>query len=248
MTMAENLPPEGTPESEHSPKHVAIIMDGNGRWANERGLPRLHGHRAGTDNIRTILQASVEFGIKYLTIYAFSTENWNRPPSEVRGLFEIMAEVIRSETEDLHRNGVCVRHIGRAEGIPPELAQAIAEATAHTRNNDKLVLNVAFNYGGRAELVDAVRRMIQDGVNPDAVSEELIGRYLYTGGQPDPDLIIRTAGEMRLSNFLIWQSAYAEYYFTETYWPDFGREELQRALDAYANRERRYGRVLSSTC
>lgn len=248
MTMAENLPPTGAPDVERSPKHVAIIMDGNGRWANERGLPRLYGHRAGTDNLRTILKASVEFGIKYLTIYAFSTENWNRPPSEVRGLFEIMAEVIRSETEDLHQNGVCVRHIGRAEGIPLELAQAIAEATAHTRDNDKLVLNVAFNYGGRAELVDAVRRMIQDGVNPDAVSEDVIGRYLYTGGQPDPDLIIRTAGEMRLSNFLIWQSAYAEYYFTETYWPDFGREELQRALDAYTNRERRYGRVLSSTC
>lgn len=240
--------PEWKPDPERLPRHVAIIMDGNGRWANERGLPRLHGHRAGTDNVRTVLEASVEFGIEYLTIYAFSTENWSRPPSEVRGLFEIMAEVIRSETEELRRNGVCVRHIGRAEGIPEALARAIQEATTLTRDNHRLVLNVAFNYGGRAELVDAVRRMIADQVAPDAVSEELIGKYLYTGGQPDPDLIIRTAGEMRLSNFLIWQSAYAEYYFTQTYWPDFGRDELQRALATYARRQRRYGRVLTPTC
>jgi undecaprenyl diphosphate synthase len=235
------------PDLDRLPRHVAIIMDGNGRWANARGLPRLHGHRAGTDNVRTVLQASVEFGIKYLTIYAFSTENWNRPADEVRGLFEIMAEVIRSETEDLHRNGVCVRHVGRADGLPEELAGAIRDATALTRDNTKLVLNVAFNYGGRAELVDAVRRMIRDQVRPEDVNEDIIGQYLYTGGQPDPDLIIRTAGEMRLSNFLIWQSAYAEYYFTPTYWPDFGREELQRALGTYARRQRRFGRVLTAS-
>jgi undecaprenyl diphosphate synthase len=248
MTDSPGTPSNWKPDPEQLPRHVAIIMDGNGRWANERGLPRLHGHRAGTDNVRTVLTASVEFGIQYLTIYAFSTENWNRPADEVRGLFEIMAEVIRSETEDLHQNGVCVRHVGRTDGLPRELAEAIRDATALTKDNRKLILNVAFNYGGRAELVDAVRRMIRDGVPAESVTEELIGRYLYTGGQPDPDLIIRTAGEMRLSNFLIWQSAYAEYYFTPTYWPDFDREELRRALAAYARRQRRFGQVLSPTC
>ena len=247
MTDPAHATTAGTLDPDRLPRHVAIIMDGNGRWANARGLPRLHGHRAGTDNVRTVLQASVELGIQYLTIYAFSTENWNRPADEVSGLFEIMAEVIRSETEELHQNGVCVRHVGRSGGLPEELALAIREATALTMDNRKLVLNVAFNYGGRAELVDAVQRMIRDNVRAEDVDEDLIGRYLYTGGQPDPDLIIRTAGEMRLSNFLIWQSAYAEYYFTPTYWPDFGREELQRALATYAGRQRRFGRVLTAT-
>jgi undecaprenyl diphosphate synthase len=248
MTDQRSLSPEWKPLPEQLPRHVAIIMDGNGRWANQRGLPRLHGHRAGTDNVRTVLEASVEFGIEYLTIYAFSTENWNRPADEVSGLFEIMAEVIRSETAELHRNGVCVRHVGRTNGLPRPLAEAMHEATALTRDNRKLILNVAFNYGGRAELVDAVRRMIRDGVPDDAVTEELISQYLYTGGQPDPDLIIRTAGEMRLSNFLIWQGAYAEYYFTPTYWPDFDREELRQALATYAHRQRRFGRVLATRC
>lgn len=248
MTDTGTLPADWIPTQEQLPRHIAIIMDGNGRWANERGLPRLFGHRAGTDNVRTVLHASVEFGIEFLTIYAFSTENWNRPADEVHGLFDIMAEVIRSETEDLHRNGVCVRHVGRAEGLPPSLAAAIHEATILTRDNRRLVLNVAFNYGGRAEIVDAVRQMIRDQVPPEAVDEALIGRYLYTGGQPDPDLIIRTAGEMRLSNFLIWQSAYAEYYSTPTYWPDFDREQLRLALATYARRQRRFGGVLTGTC
>lgn len=248
MTTPDSVPRDWVPSADQLPRHVAIIMDGNGRWATARGLPRLHGHRAGTDNVREILEASVEFGIQYLTIYAFSTENWARPPDEVNGLFDIMAEVIRDETEELHRNGVCVRHIGRADGLPASLATAIAEATALTRANRRIILNVAFNYGGRAELVDAVRRIIRDGIAPAEVTEELIGRYLYTGGQPDPDLIIRTAGEMRLSNFLIWQSAYAEYYSTATYWPDFGREELRQALAAYAQRQRKFGSVLNSRC
>ncbi|HEX5415345.1 MAG TPA: isoprenyl transferase [Chloroflexota bacterium] len=246
MTDPGSLPPDWVPPADQLPQHVAIIMDGNGRWANQRGLPRLFGHRAGTDNVRTVLKASVEFGIKYLTIYAFSTENWQRPAEEVSGLFEIMGEVIRTETADLHANGVCVRHVGRSDGLPNALANAIAEATALTENNDRLILNVAFNYGGRAELVDAIRRMMADGVSAEAVTEELIGQYLYTGGQPDPDLIIRTAGEMRLSNFLIWQSAYAEYYFTQTYWPDFDREELRRALASYAQRVRRFGQVVQN--
>lgn len=248
MTTPEPLPSDWAPSSEQLPRHVAIIMDGNGRWATARGLPRLHGHRAGTDNVRAVLEASVEFGIQYLTIYAFSTENWTRPADEVNGLFEIMAEVIRDETEELHRNGVCVRHIGRSEGLPPSLRQAIVGAVALTHANRRIILNVAFNYGGRAELVDAVRRIIADRIAAEAVTEDLISRYLYTEGQPDPDLIIRTAGEMRLSNFLIWQAAYAEYYTTSTYWPDFGREELRNALAAYAQRQRKFGSVLNGSC
>jgi undecaprenyl diphosphate synthase len=248
MTETVSVPPDWVPAPDQLPRHVAIIMDGNGRWANERGLPRLFGHRAGTDNVRTVLKASVELGIRYLTIYAFSTENWNRPADEVSGLFGIMAEVIKNETAELHQNGVCVRHVGRSEGLPEALVQAIREATALTRDNNRLILNVAFNYGGRAELVDAIRRIIRDGVSAEAVDEVLIGKYLYTGGQPDPDLIVRTAGEMRLSNFLLWQSAYAEYYSTPTYWPDFDREELRRALYSYAGRQRRYGGVLTGTC
>lgn len=248
MTDSSCSSPDWKPDPEQLPRHVAVIMDGNGRWAHARGLPRLHGHRAGVDNVRTVLEASVEFGIQYLTIYAFSTENWTRPTDEVNGLLQIMAEVIKTETEDLHQNGVCVRHVGRLDGLPIPLAEALKEATALTKDNRRIILNVAFNYGGRAELVDAVRRIIEDHVAPEAVTESLISQYLYTGGQPDPDLIIRTAGEMRLSNFLLWQAAYAEYYTTETFWPDFGREELQRALAAYAARTRRFGGVFTSSC
>lgn len=248
MTDTADVPADWIPPSNQLPRHVAIIMDGNGRWANDRGLPRLLGHRAGTDNVRTVLHACVEFGIEYLTIYAFSTENWNRPADEVEGLFEIMAEVIRSETEDLHRHGVRIHHLGRVEGLPPSLATAIRDATELTHSNRRLVLNVAFNYGGRAELVDAVRTMLRDRLEAGTVDEEMISRYLYTGGQPDPDLIIRTAGEMRLSNFLIWQSAYAEYYSTATYWPDFDREQLRLALATYARRRRKFGGVLTGTC
>lgn len=248
MSTADSPPPEWTPTPDQLPRHVAIIMDGNGRWATARGLPRFHGHRAGTDSVREVLKASVEFGIQYLTIYAFSTENWTRPADEVNSLLQILAEVIRDETEDLNRNGVRVRHIGRPEGLPESLVKAIAEATALTQVNERIILNVAFNYGGRAELVDAVRRIIRDQTPADEITEELISRYLYTGGQPDPDLIIRTAGEMRLSNFLIWQAAYAEYYSTSTYWPDFGREELRQALLAYAQRQRKFGSVLDGTC
>jgi undecaprenyl diphosphate synthase len=248
MTDQSVVSVDWVPTPEQLPAHVAIIMDGNGRWANERGLPRLYGHRAGTDNVRTVLEASVEFGIRFLTIYAFSTENWTRPADEVRGLFEIMADVIRTETEELHRNGVCVKHVGRLAGLPEPLVDALREATALTCDNTRLVLNVAFNYGGRAELVDAIRRIIDDHIPSGSVDEDLIDKYLYSVGQPDPDLIIRTAGEMRLSNFLIWQSAYSEYYFTKTYWPDFGREEFRQALATYARRKRRFGGVLSGSC
>jgi undecaprenyl diphosphate synthase len=223
------------------PDHVAIIMDGNGRWAQQRGLPRAAGHRAGTDNIRPLLESCVEFGVKVLTIYAFSTENWQRPQDEVEALFSIMAEAIERETPELHRQGVSIRHVGTSEGLPADLAESIAEATALTKENRRITLNVAFNYGGRAEIVSAFRRAIAAGIDPTRIDEATVDRYLMTSGQPEPDLIIRTAGEMRLSNFLIWQAAYAEYYSTQTFWPDFGRDELLTALEAYARRERRFG-------
>jgi len=218
-------------------------MDGNGRWAQARGLPRLAGHRAGTENIRRVLQGCVEFGVKILTIYAFSTENWGRPKAEVMGLIRILGEVIGRETHELHRNGVQLRHIGRLEGIPESLQKKVREAIELTKDNDRLILNVAFNYGGRDEIIQAVKRIVQDQVAPDMITESLFSQYLYTAGQPDPDLIIRTGGEWRLSNFLIWQAAYAEYYTTPTFWPDFDKEELYKALLAYSKRERRFGLV-----
>jgi undecaprenyl diphosphate synthase len=228
---------------EKIPEHVAIIMDGNGRWARARGLPRLAGHRAGTENLRRVIRACVEFGIQYLTIYAFSTENWGRPQEEVRGLMGIIEEVIDRELEELHREGTQLRHIGRLEGIDPRLKEKVLKAIELTKDNDRLVLNVAFNYGGRDEIIHAVREIVADGVLPEDVNEDLIRRYLYTADCPDPDLIIRTSGELRVSNFLIWQGAYAEWYVTPTYWPDFGREELLEALRQYALRDRRFGRV-----
>ena len=223
------------------PTHVAIIMDGNGRWAISRGLPRLAGHRAGTENLRRIITASVEFGVKYLTIYAFSTENWGRPREEVEGLMRILEDVIDKELAELNKEGVQLRHIGRLERLDPKLQEKVLSAIDLTKNNAKLILNVAFNYGGRDELVCAVQRILQDGVKPEEVNVDLINRYLFTAGVPDPDLIIRTSGELRVSNFMIWQSAYSEWYVTPTYWPDFGKEEYRKALEAFAHRDRRYG-------
>ncbi len=225
------------------PYHLAIIMDGNGRWARSRGLARLAGHRAGTENIRRILEGCVEYGIKVLTVYAFSTENWGRPDEEVRGIMRILEHTLDRELPELHKNGVQLRHSGRLEGIPEELRQRVREAIELTRYNDLIILNVAFNYGGRTEILDAVRRIIERGVDPGRLDEDLFSQYLYTPGLPDPDLIIRTAGELRISNFLIWQGAYAEYYATPTYWPDFDKEELYRALLEYSRRERRFGLV-----
>jgi len=225
------------------PLHVAIIMDGNGRWARARGLPRLAGHRAGVDNLRRVLEAATEFGIRYLTIYAFSTENWSRPPDEVRGLLNILEDVIDRELQSLNKNGVQLRHIGRLERLSPELQAKVHQAVEMTQHNERLVLNIAWNYGGRDEIVEAVHRMMENGVLPDDVDEDLVSQYLYTAGIPDPDLIIRTSGELRASNFLIWQGAYAEWYVTPTYWPDFGRDELLEALWEFARRDRRFGRV-----
>ncbi len=230
-----------TNQLDKAPYHLAIIMDGNGRWARSRGLPRLAGHQAGTENIRRILEACVEHGIKILTLYAFSTENWGRPSAEVRGLMRILEQTIDRELSELHRNGVQLRHIGRLEGIAEGLKQKVRGAIELTKHNDRIILNVAFNYGGRAEIVDAVQRIVENGVEPDRLDEDLFSQYLYTAGLPDPDLIIRTAGELRISNFLIWQSAYAEYYATPTYWPDFNQEELEEALLEYSRRDRRFG-------
>jgi undecaprenyl diphosphate synthase len=230
---------------ENLPRHVAIIMDGNGRWALARGLPRLAGHRAGTENLREIIRACVEFGIPYLTIYAFSTENWGRPPEEVNGLMRILEDVIDRELDELDREGVQIRHIGRLDNIEPRLQEKVQAAVARTSKNDRLVLLVAFNYGGRDEIVQAIRRMIADGVRAEDVTPELVSSYLYTAGVPDPDLIIRTSGELRISNFLIWQAAYAEWYVTPIFWPDFNKEELRKALWVYAGRDRRFGAVSS---
>jgi undecaprenyl diphosphate synthase len=216
-------------------------MDGNGRWAIARSQPRLAGHRAGVENLRRIITACVEFGIQILTIYAFSTENWGRPPEEVKGLLFILDEVLERELNELHKQGVQLRHIGRLEGLAPTTQQKVRKAVELTRNNQQLILNVAFNYGGRDEIVQAIRQMISDKVDPQQVTQELVSQYLYTAGQPDPDLIIRTAGELRVSNFLLWQGAYAEYYAADVYWPDFDKAQFLRALEHYASRERRFG-------
>jgi undecaprenyl diphosphate synthase len=225
------------------PQHVAIIMDGNGRWALKRGLPRLAGHKAGTENLRRIIKACVEFGVGYLTIYAFSTENWGRPREEVIGLMRILEDVIDKELNELNEQGVQIRHLGRLDQLAPALQEKVMDAVETTRQNTTLVLNVAFNYGGRDEIVNAIQQMLRDGVKPETVTPELVNQYLYTAGVPDPDLIIRTSGELRISNFLIWQAAYSEWYVTPTYWPDFGKEEFRKALDEFANRDRRYGKV-----
>jgi undecaprenyl diphosphate synthase len=228
------------------PQHIAIIMDGNGRWAQARGLPRLAGHRAGTENLRHIIEACVEFGVKYLTIYAFSTENWGRPEDEVSGLMGIFDEVFERELTELHKQGARLQHIGRLDEVRPSLQEKVRNGIELTKNNDRLVLNVAFNYGGRDEIVQAIRSIINDGIKPEDVDEDVVSRHLYTAGIPDPDLVIRTSGEQRISNFLIWQAAYAEWVFPQTFWPDFGREELLAAIQEFGRRERRYGLVLQS--
>ena len=230
---------------EKVPQHVAMIMDGNGRWALQRGLPRLAGHKAGTENLRRVIRASVEFGVKYLTIYAFSTENWGRPPEEVKGLMYILEDVIDRELNELNKEGVQLRHIGRLEQLSPKLQEKVLEAIEVTKHNKRLILNIAFNYGGRDEIVQAIQRMMKDGVPPEKVTDDLVGQYLYTVGVPDPDLIIRTSGELRVSNFLIWQAAYSEWYITPTFWPDFDKDEYRRALESFAHRDRRYGKVSS---
>lgn len=223
------------------PRHVGIIMDGNGRWATSQGLPRLQGHQAGVENIRRILKAVAARGIEILTLYAFSTENWLRPKAEVQGLIALIDRSLVQELPELNRQGVRLQHIGELNGLKSSTQHKVQQAILQTRSNRRLVLNLAFNYGGRAEITHAIRRIMQAGLEADQVDEKTLSGYLYTAGQPDPDLIIRTGGELRLSNFLLWQAAYAELYSTETYWPDFDENELQLALNHYASRDRRYG-------
>ncbi|MDA8219764.1 MAG: isoprenyl transferase [Dehalococcoidales bacterium] len=225
------------------PKHVAIIMDGNGRWAQQRGQPRLAGHRAGVQNIRRVVEASAKYGIATLTLYAFSTENWGRPLDEVRHLMFLLEEALEKEAKNLHAQGVRLRHLGELDALPGGLGQRIRRVLDLTANNKTITLNIAFNYGGRAEIVQAVRRIVQDGLAAEEINEDTITRHLYTAGQKDPDIIIRTGGEMRLSNFLIWQAAYAEYYSTPVFWPDFDEAELLKALTAYSQRQRRFGKI-----
>ncbi len=225
------------------PVHVGIIMDGNGRWARARGLPRAAGHRAGTKNIRRVLRESFNIGIKALTVYAFSTENWARPKDEVDHLMRLISQSIQEELDDLDANGVRILHSGRLEGVNPRLQEEIRYAIERTKANDAIVLNVAFNYGGRAEIVDAIKKIMREGYSPDQVTEELVSQHLYTPDLPDPDLIIRTGGEFRLSNFLIWQAAYAEFYSTPVYWPDFDETELRKAVAVFQHRDRRFGKI-----
>lgn len=223
------------------PNHVAIIMDGNGRWARQHKRPRSAGHRAGTQNIRRVLAGFAHRGVKYVTIYAFSTENWTRPKREVQSLFRILGEAIGRETKALHEEGVRIVHLGQMENVPNNLQQAILKAQELTKGNAAITLGVAFNYGGRAEIIQAVRRILAEEVQPEDIDEVLFSKYLSTANIPDPDLIIRTAGEMRLSNFLVWQAAYSEYYSTPTLWPDFDEKEIELALQAYSQRKRRFG-------
>ncbi|MBI3744200.1 MAG: di-trans,poly-cis-decaprenylcistransferase [Chloroflexi bacterium] len=233
------------PQPGSVPRHVAIIMDGNGRWAQQRGLPRLAGHRAGTRTLRSVVETFSNRGVPYVTLYAFSTENWSRPKNEVQGLWRLLAEVIRRELPELHKNGVRLIHLGRRDRLNPKLMKAIDHAVDVTKDNRKLTLSVALDYGGRAEIIQAVQRLMHEGVQADAITDDAIASRLYTAGMPDPDLVIRTGGEMRLSNYLLWQTAYAEYYATEKCWPDFDAAEVDRALEAYAQRQRRFGGLKS---
>jgi len=236
---------EKEPPTMKIPCHVGIIMDGNGRWAQQRGLPRAKGHEAGTRNIRRISEKAHELGVKVLTLYAFSTENWSRPDWEVKALMRIFGETVRKEKKTILENNIQLHVIGRLEGIPGPLSSEIMSVVEQSAGNDGLKLNVAFNYGGRAEILDAVKRMLRDRIDPNKVDEELFGRYLYTAALPDPDLVIRTAGEMRLSNFLIWQAAYSEYYSTPILWPDFGPAEFEDAIQSYGQRQRKFGGIAS---
>ena len=216
-------------------------MDGNGRWAQRQGLPRLAGHEVGVKCIQGVLETLEPMGVKFITLYAFSTENWDRPQEEVDGIMDIFSEAVDSQTKELHEKNVRIVHVGRVENLGPDLRESVVEAQRLTSENTGITLNIAFDYGGRAEILEAVRRIIREGLNPDVIDEELFSRYLFTAHSPDPDLIIRTGGEQRISNFLLWQSAYSEYYSTPTLWPDLDATELAQVLESFSNRRRRYG-------
>ena len=231
--MAEN--------SSRVPVHVGIIMDGNGRWATQRGLPRLAGHRAGTKNLRLVIRAAAKAGIKHLTFYAFSTENWSRPEDEVGGLMGLLGEFIETETPELHKEGARLLHIGHLEHLEPKLRQKIENAIELTKNNTRIDVILAFSYGGRDEIVNAVKNIVAVGTPAEEIDQQTLSENMFTAGIPDPDLIIRTSGEQRTSNFLTWQSVYSEWAFPEVLWPDFDEAALNQVLEDYAKRDRRFG-------
>ena len=223
------------------PVHIAIVPDGNGRWAEKRGLPRLSGHREGVMNMMRMIQYISEYPIKYVTFYGFSTENWNRPETEVNGLFKLVEHFVDEQLNKINEKNIRIRHIGTLNGLPVSLQKAIQRAVTLTANNNGMTLGVAWNYGGRAEIIDAINQFTADPDKPQPLDEKSFGRYLYTGDMPDVDLLIRTANEMRLSNYLLWQTAYSEFYFTDVLWPDFGKKDIEKALIDYSRRNRRFG-------
>ena len=230
-------------QTNYPPQHVAIIMDGNGRWAKKRHLPRIAGHNAGGDNIRPVVKIFANYGVKYLTLYMFSTENWNRPRLEVAGLLSLLAKKIDQETQAFHQDNIRLVHLGRLDRLSQKLRKKVQAAVELTRNNTGLTLCLAFDYGGRDEIVQAARRIASAGIPGDNIDESVLARYLYLSDIPDPDLVIRTGGESRLSNFLLWQTAYSELYFTPVLWPDFGHKDVEEALSEYKRRQRRFGKV-----
>ena len=224
------------------PRHVAIIMDGNGRWAVARGLDVSEGHHAGYENIRRVVNDFANRGVEYLTLYAFSTENWDRPETEVNDILNLAIAVIAHEAQELHENGVRIKHLGRVDRLSPELRVELEQAVEMTAGNTGLTLGIAFDYGGRAEIVQAAKRMVEETVSPDEVDEQKFSEFLYTSDMPDVDLLIRTGGDFRISNFLLWQTAYSEFYSSETWWPDFFGERIDEAFDAFNERKRRFGK------
>jgi undecaprenyl diphosphate synthase len=250
MTGSEQELKEAILQGGALPRHVAIIMDGNGRWAKSRGLPRLAGHRAGVEPVRTAVRAAAELGIEVLTLYAFSIENWNRPAAEILGLMQVLKDTLRREQEELDENGVQLRTIGRESDLPADVRMQIQKTRSALEHNRGLILNLALSYGGRAEIVDAAKRMLEDArrgaIDPGELTEERLAGYLYAPELPDPDLLIRTSGELRVSNFLLWQIAYAEIWVTQTHWPDFRRIHLYTAIREFQSRDRRFGRTESA--
>jgi undecaprenyl diphosphate synthase len=230
-------------QTNYPPRHIAIIMDGNGRWAKKRGLPRLAGHEAGSKNIRPVVKIFTDYGVRYLTLYAFSTENWNRPRTEVAGLLSLLSHEIDRETQAFHRENIRLVHLGRLDRMSQKLREKVRAAVELTKNNTGLTLCLAFDYGGRDEIVQAARRIASADIPGDNIDESVFARYLYSPDIPDPDLVIRTGGESRLSNFLLWQAAYSELYFTPVLWPDFGHKDVEEALSEYKRRQRRFGKI-----
>ena len=228
----------------HLPQHVAIIMDGNGRWAKQRGLPRLVGHKQGVNTAQKVVEIFLGYKVPYLTLYSFSTENWDRPRVEIDGIFQILEERLEKGIKFAQENGIRICHLGKPDGLPLRLQERVKRALELTQNNSRMTVSLAFNYGGRDDIVEATKALILERISPQDINENVFSQYLYTAGIPDPDLIIRTGGEMRLSNFLIWQSAYAEIYFTPVLWPDFNTKVVDKAIIAYSQRQRRFGGLL----